>query len=170
MKKNLSIIKFGFIALALGFISPTVSVDMDKTGVDSSTVSTSALASFMPIGISISLLNKAEARPVHRQTRRVARRTSRRTSRRVNRRHNAARYYGGGHHHHHHHYGYYRGAPILAFGAAVAVGSIIAASTMPPSCTTVHYGGVAYRRCNGTYYMPMYQGDTLVYKVVPAPY
>ena len=157
MKKNLSLIKFGIVALALGFISPTVSIDMDKAGVDSSTVST--LASFVPAGISISLLNKAEARPVHRQARRVSRRTSRRTSRRVNYRHNAGRYYG-----------YYRGAPILAFGAAVAVGSIIAASTMPSTCAIVNYGGVAYRRCNGTYYMPMYQGDTLVYKVVPAPY
>jgi hypothetical protein len=41
---------------------------------------------------------------------------------------------------------------------------------MPPSCATVTYGGVAYRRCDGRYYQPFYQGDQLVYRVVPAPY
>jgi hypothetical protein len=41
---------------------------------------------------------------------------------------------------------------------------------MPTSCVTTYVGGVAYRRCGSTYYQPFYQGDTVVYKVVPAPY
>jgi len=71
--------------------------------------------------------------------------------------------YGGG-------YGYYRGAPILAFGAGMAIGSIIAASTMPSSCTTIVTSGVSYRQCDGLYYQPFYQGDTVVYKSVASPY
>jgi hypothetical protein len=52
----------------------------------------------------------------------------------------------------------------------MAIGSMIAASTMPSSCTTISVGGVSYRRCNNEYYQPFYEGDTLVYKRVASPY
>jgi hypothetical protein len=62
------------------------------------------------------------------------------------------RYYGGGGYHHghghghgHHHHGYYHGRPILAFATGMAIGSIIAASSMPSSWTMVSVGGVTYR-------------------------
>ena len=102
----------------------------------------------------------------------INRNVNRNVNRNINRNVNVNHYYGGGHHHHHHHhghYGHYHGHPILAFGAAVAVGSIIAAATMPSSCVTVVHGGTSYRRCDSRYYKPVYQGDQLVYQVVPAP-
>jgi hypothetical protein len=82
------------------------------------------------------------------------------------------RYYGGGYRGGRGYggYGYYRGAPILAFGAGLAIGSVIAASTMPSTCTTVVTSGVSYRRCDNSYYQPFYEGDTLVYRSVDSPY
>ena len=76
------------------------------------------------------------------------------------------RYYGG----YGHGYGYYGGHPVLAFTTGLVIGSVIAASTMPSSCTTIVANGVSYRQCGSSYYMPVYQGDTLVYKVVASPY
>ena len=81
---------------------------------------------------------------------------------------NNNRYYGGGRRGGG--YGYYRGAPILAFATGMALGSVIAASTMPSTCTTVVTGGVSYRRCDNAYYEPFYEGDTLVYRSVASPY
>ncbi|SFV57369.1 Similarity [hydrothermal vent metagenome] len=52
----------------------------------------------------------------------------------------------------------------------MAIGSVIAASTMPTTCTTVAVGGVSYRKCGSSYYQPFYEGDTLVYRVVSSPY
>jgi hypothetical protein len=158
MKNRLNGIKLGLVVVALGFLSPSItSPVVDMTPDDKCSIE----------GWSMTLFYQAEAAPIHRQARRVSRRTSRRTSRRVNVRHNTRRYYGGGpgygHGHHHHH-----GHPVLAFGAAVAVGSLIAAATMPPSCTTIMHQGISYKRCDGRYYKPVYQGDELVYKVVPS--
>jgi len=166
MKKSYTgLTKFAVLTLMLGIFSPSVTTDHVQVK-----QSPTAFTNIFEYSFTFTLLKSAEARPIHRQTRRVSRRTSRRTSRRVNYRHNAGRYYGGGHHHVHHHHGHHHhGAPILAFAGGLAIGSIIAASTMPSSCTTVSVGGVAYRRCNNEYYQPFYQGDTLVYKRVPAP-
>ncbi len=77
------------------------------------------------------------------------------------------RYYGG---HNPGHYGYYRGAPLMAFTTGLVIGSVIAASTMPTTCTTVVANGISYRRCSDAYYQPFYEGDTLVYRVVASPY
>ena len=71
---------------------------------------------------------------------------------------------------HHKHYGYYHGREIFAFSVGLAIGSIIASSTMPTTCTSVMVHGVTYRRCGNTYYKPFYHGNTLVYEVVRAPY
>ena len=74
------------------------------------------------------------------------------------------RYYGG------RHYGYYHGSPLLAFSTGLIIGSVIASSTMPTTCTTIVANGISYRRCDNSYYQPFYEGDTLVYKVVASPY
>ena len=102
-----------------------------------------------------------------KRNRNVNKNVNRNVNRNINVNHN---YYGGGHHHHHGHYGYYGGRPILAFAGAVAIGSIIAAATMPSTCSSVTVNGTTYKKCDGNYYQPIYQGDTLVYKVVASPY
>jgi len=79
-------------------------------------------------------------------------------------------YYTPYHKHHHHHHGYYHGRQIFAFTAGLAIGSIIASSTMPTTCTSVMVNGITYRRCGSTYYKPFYHGNTLVYEVVRSPY
>ena len=152
MKKRHNIVKFAIVAALIGFFSPSVDTN-------TATTAPSKSSTYTPVHLDFSLLNKAEARPVHRQARRVSRRTSRRTSRRVNYRHNTARYYG-----------YWGGRPIVGFAAGLAVGTVVAAATMPSTCVTTYVGGVAYRRCGSTYYRPYYQGDTVVYQVVNPPY
>jgi len=54
-----------------------------------------------------------------------------------------------------------------AVGTAVAVGTYVA--TLPTGCSTVYVGDTVYQRCGPTYYMPVYQGTTVTYQVVPAP-
>jgi hypothetical protein len=187
MKKKNILVKFTVVAAMIGFFSPSVSV---QTNVQSANNSYSVV----PIQLSISLLNTAEARRGGGGARRgggSARRssgarrsggstrrgssTNRNRNKNVNRNRNVNRnvnvnhrYYGGGHRRGG--YGYYRGAPILAFATGMAIGSIIAASTMPSTCTTVVTGGVSYRRCDNSYYQPFYEGDTLVYRSVVSPY
>ena len=162
----------------IGLFSPSVSVQHTQQLTDNSTI-------LAPLELSFSLLNTAEARgkarrPAHHggnhirprprpSTRPVHKDINRKVNRKVNKNVNVNvnhRYYGG----YGHGYGYYGGRPILAFTTGLVIGSIIAASTMPKSCTTVMVGGVNYRQCGSSYYMPVYQGDTLVYKVVDSPY
>jgi hypothetical protein len=74
-------------------------------------------------------------------------------------------YYGGG-------YGYNAwGRPVATAAAvtatALAVGAVVA--SLPPQCTTVMRGPVAYQYCGGTYYQPTYQGSTVQYVVVNPP-
>jgi len=175
-KKNLFLAKFTVVAGMIGLFSPSVSVNQ-------SNLLTSDSYNFASLDVSVSLLNTAEARgrtqrSVNRggnrarprpSTRPVNRDVNRNINRNVNRNVNVNvnhRYYGG----YGHGYGYYHGNPVLAFTTGLVIGSIIAASTMPKSCTTVMVGGVSYRQCGSSYYMPVYQGDTLVYKVVASPY
>jgi hypothetical protein len=89
------------------------------------------------------------------QGRRIARRTARRTARRVSRRHN-----------------YYRPAPVVVGGAAVAATAIAIGTrvtTLPPACTNTVVNGITYYNCNGTYYQPVYDGPNIVYVVVQNP-
>jgi hypothetical protein len=37
--------------------------------------------------------------------------------------------------------------------------------TLPGGCTTVIRGGVTYHQCDGAYYRPYYEGNTVVYVV-----
>lgn len=159
MKRQYGIFKFLFTAAMIGGFSPSVNtVDQVYVSEVSSNIKFTATA------LELTWFNEAKAAPIHRQTRRVSRRTSRRTSYR----HNAGHYYGGAHYHGHYH-GYYHGHPILTFTAGLAIGSIVAASTMPKSCVTTVVGGTSYRRCGNDYYLPVYQGDTVAYKVVAPP-
>ena len=72
--------------------------------------------------------------------------------------------------HRHRDYGYYRNRRIVAFTAGLVIGSIVASSSMPRTCTTVMVNGISYRRCDNMYYRPAYNGDMLVYEAVSAPY
>ena len=164
--KNKILVKFTVVAMMLGLFSPSINIKKQDNRQQ----------------VEISILSKAEARrgggrSANRSSNRNVNRNSNRnvnrnSNRNVNRNVNVnvnggGRYYGG---HHHGGYGHYHGSPILAFTTAVAIGSIIAASTMPTTCTTVIANGVSYRKCSNAYYQPFYQGDTLVYKAVASPY
>ena len=178
-KKNISLIKFTVVAAMVGFFSPSVNV---KTNVQS-------LNSYntIPLQWSVSLLNTAEARGrggAHRGGSRARSRPSTRPANRpahrpstrpvnknvnINRNVNVNvnhRYYGG----YGHGYGYYGDRAIYGFAVGLVIGSMVAASTMPTTCVTVVSHGVSYRQCGSSWYQPYYQGDTLVYKVVAAPY
>jgi hypothetical protein len=54
-----------------------------------------------------------------------------------------------------------------AVGTAVAVGTI--ARSLPPSCSTVMVGNVAYHQCGSTWYQPRYAGSGVTYVVVTPP-
>jgi len=51
--------------------------------------------------------------------------------------------------------------------AAPAVGSVVTA--LPAGCAPVQKGGVEYHRCGNVFYRAAFQGNNLVYTVVPQP-
>jgi len=148
MKPNKkSLVKFTVVTMMMGFFSP--SIEFQSSEIEH-TKSFSALTS-----ITISLMNEAEARPA----RRVARRNVRRHS---------AFYRGGG---------YYHGGvfhPVARWSlvalSALAVGSVISSSSMSSSCTNVPVHGITYKKCDGTYFEPYFDGDSEEYKVVADPH
>ena len=148
---NKTFVKFAAVAMMLGFFSPSVEFHPSQL---EHTKSFSTLPSFK-----ISLISEAEARPA----RRVARRTTRRTVHR-----HSAFYHGGGYYHR----GVYH--PVARWSlvtlSALAVGSVISASAMSSSCTDVLLHGVTYKKCDGTYFEPYYDGDSKEYKVVADPH
>jgi hypothetical protein len=52
-------------------------------------------------------------------------------------------------------------------GTAAIVGSAV--RSIPPSCTTVMVGAVAYNQCGNTWYQPRYSGSQVTYVVVNPP-
>jgi hypothetical protein len=58
-------------------------------------------------------------------------------------------------------------AAVTVGVTAAVVGSMVA--TLPPACSTVVVGGVAYEQCGGTWYQPQYVGAQVQYVVVTAP-
>ena len=179
-KTNSTLMKFTIVAAMIGVFSPSVNVTTDVPSKHTSTFS------YLPSHLSVSLFHTAEARRGGGGARRGgggARRSSNRsrnTNRNRNRNTNVNRnvnrnvnvnhrggYYGR---YPRGHYGYYRGSPLMVFTTGLVIGSVIAASTMPTTCTTVVSRGVSYRRCGSSYYQPFYEGDTMVYKVVNSPY
>ena len=173
-KKNVFLVKFAIVAAMIGFFSPSVNVNpgfQAKNGY-----------SAIPLQLSISLLNTVEARGGRGGGARGARgggsraragnvnrgggaNRNRNTNRNVNRNVNVNHYYGGGGR-----YGYWGGRAIVAWSSALIIGSMVAAASMPTTCTTFVHGGVSYRQCGSSYYQPFYEGDTVVYKVVSSPY
>ena len=167
-KKNIFLVKFTIVAAMIGLFSPSVNVKTNVQAVNG--------YSAFPLELSVSLLNTAEARskpgnkPSGKKSRKKpgkksGNRSNKNVNVNVNKNVNVNNRYHGGHRH-----GYYRGRPILAFATVVAIGSIISASTMPKTCTTVVHAGVSYTKCDNAYYQPFYEGDTLGYKAVVAPY
>jgi len=62
-----------------------------------------------------------------------------------------------------------RGAVVgtAAVATAVAVGTVV--RSIPPSCTSVMVGNVAYQQCGPTWYQPRYAGSQVTYVVVNPP-
>ncbi len=177
MKKTLNFAKFTTIAIALGFISPTITTHNDP--------STSGISE-----VSFSIVNTAKARDngnrnrnrnkntnknknrntnknSNRNTNRnsnvnvnrnknsntnvnVNRNRNRNTNKNVNVNVNNNR----------------RGPRPLTVLAGMAIGTAVVASAMSPSCTTVIVNGNSYRQCDGTYF----QQNGPDYIVVKSPY
>lgn len=54
-----------------------------------------------------------------------------------------------------------------AVATAVAVGTVV--RSIPPSCSSVMVGNVAYQQCGNTWYQPRYSGSQVSYVVVNPP-
>lgn len=161
-KKNLFLVKLAAVTMMLGFFSPSASfVSTDSQGVNRYGAS--------PFELSISLLSVAEARGARgggmNRGRSMNRGAGVRRNTNINRNVNVNHYYGGGGH-----YGYWGGRTVVAWSSALVIGSMVAAASMPTTCTTFITNGVTYKQCGSSYYHPYYQGDTVVYKVVSSPY
>ncbi len=169
MKKKNTLVKFGVVAAMVGLFSPSVSI---QTAIPSGDSYRTA-----PAALSVSLFNTAEARRGGSGNRNRSGNRNKNTNRNknVNKNKNVNRNVNKNvnvnvNHRNNRHYGSYRGRTVIGFTAGLAVGSVIAASTMPTTCTTVITNGISYRRCGSSYYQPFYQGDTVVYQVVNSPY
>jgi hypothetical protein len=62
-----------------------------------------------------------------------------------------------------------RTAAVVGTAAVTAavVGSVV--HTLPPACSSVVVGGVAYQQCGSAWYRPQYAGTTVNYVVVNPP-
>lgn len=148
--KNIFLAKFTLVAMMVGFFSPSIQIEQQDN----------------QSNLKISILQKAEARRGGGKASRSSnknRNSNKNTNVNVNVNNN--RHHGGGHRH-----GYYRGRPLAVFTTGLIIGTMVAASTMPTTCTTTIVNGIHYRRCSNSYYQPFYEGDTLVYRVVASPY
>jgi hypothetical protein len=86
----------------------------------------------------------------------------------VNRNVNVDRGYYSGWDDHYHPAARAAAVTAAAVATAAVVGSM--ANTLPPSCTTVAYGGVSYSQCGSTWYQSQYAGTSVQYTVVAPPY
>jgi hypothetical protein len=77
-------------------------------------------------------------------------------------------YHGGGYYHDHDD-GIGVGGAIAIGVAGMAVGSMITAAALPPSCSTVSVNGITYQQCGNTWYQPQYSGSQVNYIVVNPP-
>jgi hypothetical protein len=62
-----------------------------------------------------------------------------------------------------------RTAAVVGTAAVTAavVGSVV--HTLPPSCSSMVVGNVAYQQCGSSWYRPAYAGSQVTYTVVEAP-
>lgn len=163
-------LKFAAVAVALGFISPTITIN-DK-------VATLAVSE-----VSFSIINMAEAREVKKKNRtknknknkntnrntnvnsnkntntNVNRNTNKNTNVNVNTNKNTNVNVNVNNNTR-------RRVNPLGVVAAVVVGTVIVAAAMPPNCTTVIVNGNSYRQCGTTYY----QTSGPDYIIVNSPY
>ncbi len=175
MTKNNMLVKFTAVAAMIGLFSPSVSINTNVQSTNGYSVD--------PIELSVSLFNTAEARENH--NRNVNRNKNKNVNRNknVNKNKNVTRNKNvnkntnvnvnvnkNSRHRGRRSYGSYRGRSVVGFGAGLAIGTMIAASTMPTTCTTVLLNGIAYRKCDNAYYQPFQEGNTVVYQVVNSPY
>jgi hypothetical protein len=77
-------------------------------------------------------------------------------------------YHGGGYYHDHDD-GIGVGGAIAIGVAGMAIGSMITAAALPPSCSTVSVNGITYQQCGSTWYQPQYAGSQVNYIVVNPP-
>jgi hypothetical protein len=136
--------KFAILFIALGVFSPHM------TSNNSTTTLTLSKVEF-------SLFNRAEARDDNRNVN-INRNKNKNTNINVNRNKNTNVNVNVNRDKR-------RPSPIGVL-AGMAIGTVVAASAMSPSCTTVVVNNVRYRKCDNTYYQP--QGSN--YIVVKSPY
>jgi len=89
----------------------------------------------------------------------------------VNRNVNVHGGYHGGYHgnNYYHNDGIGVGGAIAIGVAGMAIGSMITAAALPPSCSTVSVNGISYQQCGSTWYQPQYAGSQVNYIVVNPP-
>jgi hypothetical protein len=75
-------------------------------------------------------------------------------------------YYGGGYYHND---GIGVGGAIAIGVAGMAIGSMITAASLPPSCSMVNINGITYQQCGSTWYQPQYAGTQVNYIIVNPP-
>lgn len=79
-------------------------------------------------------------------------------------------YYGGyrgGYYNNNH--GVSTGAAVAIGVAGLAIGTMIGASQLPPSCSMVSVNGISYQQCGNSWYQPQYSGSQVNYIVVNPP-
>jgi len=61
--------------------------------------------------------------------------------------------------------------PWYGYGAGYLAGAIIGSSyySLPYGCPEYAWSGYSYYHCYGDWYLPQYEGDTVVYVTVPDP-
>ncbi len=87
----------------------------------------------------------------------------------VNRNVNVHGGYRGGYYYDDHHHGVSTGAAVAIGVAGLAVGTMIGASQLPPSCSIVSVNGISYQQCGSSWYQPQYSGSQVTYVVVNPP-
>ena len=156
MNKTIGFAKFTAVAIALGFISPTISVENNPT---SSTIS----------NVEFSIINSAQAREVKKKNSVKKKNTNKNvnvnrnktTNKNVNVNSNKNKNVNVNVNNNKR-----RGVRPLGVLAGMAIGATVVASAMSPSCTTVIVNGISYRKCDGTYF----QASGSNYIVVNSPY
>jgi len=69
----------------------------------------------------------------------------------------------------------YRPRPVARTAAVVGTAAVTAAvvgsvvRTLPPSCSSMMVGNVAYQQCSGAWYRPQYSGSQVTYVIVNPP-
>ena len=76
-------------------------------------------------------------------------------------------YHGGGYYNQNNGIGV--GGAIAIGVAGMAIGSMITAASLPPSCNTVSVNGMTYQQCGNSWYQPQYSGSQVNYIVVNPP-